>query len=118
MRSDSGFTVLELFFALAVISVLLGMAVPVLENWLLDARLTTRVNGFVRAVHAGRHAAQTRLTDIVLCPTRNGSTCERTHDWQTGWLMTALDFGICLMRIFSPILILFIHRPNLGGLFT
>ncbi len=84
----AGFTLIEAIAALAVVSILAGVAVPALRDAaeagrsgaakgeLLDAWLTSVA-----------HAASTG-TEVVLCPGDAGG-CRKTVDWSRGWIAFA-----------------------------
>src|SRR5690606_10837793 len=84
-----GFTLLEALIAMAVVTILLGLAVPALGN----ARAAAHA-GAARAalldslLTASSHAAVT-TTHVVLCASRDGASCSGDPDWSPGWLVFA-----------------------------
>jgi type IV fimbrial biogenesis protein FimT len=74
---------------MAVVTILLGLAVPALGN----ARAAAHA-GAARAalldslMTASSHAALT-ATHVVLCASRDGVTCSGDPDWSPGWLAFA-----------------------------
>jgi type IV fimbrial biogenesis protein FimT len=88
-KRPHGFTLLEALIVMAVVTLLLGLAVPALGN----ARAAAHA-GAARAalldslMTASSHAALT-ATHVVLCPSRDGTTCSGDPDWSPGWLAFA-----------------------------
>lgn len=82
-----GVTLFELLASIFVASILLAVAIPVFEGLILDARRTTRVNGFVAAIHMAKAKAHEQRADIVICKAPTGQACEASATWSEGWLM-------------------------------
>ena len=74
-RRTSGFTLWELLCTLGLAAVLLGTGVPALRSFLLDAKLTADVNGWVLAVQLARSEAAKRGRPVVVCPTPDTLSC-------------------------------------------
>jgi type IV fimbrial biogenesis protein FimT len=82
-RRQAGFTIIELMITLIVASVLLGIAVPNMRNFILGSRLTAQTNTLVAALQYARSEAVKRATTITVGP--QGSTATATA-WDTnGW---------------------------------
>jgi type IV fimbrial biogenesis protein FimT len=85
----NGFTLLEALIAMAVVTLLLGLAVPAFGN----ARAAAHA-GAARAalldslMTASSHAAVT-ATHVVLCASHDGTSCSGDPDWSQGWLAFA-----------------------------
>ncbi len=76
-----GFTLIELISVLAIVSILLGMAVPAVSNIKDRSEATSRVNWIIGAVNFTRHAAISYKTTATLCPLlveNNHISCGRT----------------------------------------
>lgn len=69
LRPDtmSGFTLIELMFALTVASILLVVAVPAFRSVTANNRLTTQANDVVAAINLARSEAIKRNTTITFC---------------------------------------------------
>jgi type IV fimbrial biogenesis protein FimT len=85
MDRAGGWTVVEALMVTAVVAIL-AAALPQLRDFLLDARMTSAVNGFVHAIHLARTQAQTGYQDVVVCRSANGSECGPRGDWASGWI--------------------------------
>jgi type IV fimbrial biogenesis protein FimT len=86
MRPIRGFTLWELLCTIAIAGVALGMAVPAFSAFLLDARMTADVNGWVLAVQIARSEAAKRGRPVIVCRTRDTSRCEAA-DGAVGWMV-------------------------------
>ena len=86
MQRQHGFTLIELMIAVGLTGLMLSMAVPALDAFVLNARQTGKINDFVSSMHLARSTAITTNTRVTLCPSSNGVTCENT-DWDRGWIL-------------------------------
>jgi type IV fimbrial biogenesis protein FimT len=85
----AGLTVLELLTVIAVVTTVLGLAVPAFRGLVTDARASAAANDFLHAVHLARQAAQVRGQAVVLCPDHGSAPClgHGPGDWSQGWLV-------------------------------
>lgn len=86
MRRNSGFTLIELMIAIALVAILLATAVPALEDFTNDARQTGAINDFVAAIHLARNTAITTNSRVTMCASASGTNCELTA-WENGWIV-------------------------------
>ena len=90
MRNTAGFTLWELICVLSIAGILVGLAVPSFRAFVLDARRTADVNGFVLAVQVARMEAIKRGEAVVLCQTFDGLRCGNDElGYGSGWLVFA-----------------------------
>lgn len=82
-----GFSLLECLAAVAVAGVVLLLGVPVIREFILDARLTSAVNSLVHGIHVARQEAAHRHLPVVLCRSRDGRRCTPDADAANGWLV-------------------------------
>jgi type IV fimbrial biogenesis protein FimT len=88
MKSLRGLTLWELLCALAIAAVTLTAAVPIFRGFLLDARLTADVNGFVLAVQIARSEAAKRGRPVIVCKTDNTFRCgDAALPVDAGWMV-------------------------------
>jgi len=80
-----GFTLYELLTTMTVASVLAAVAVPGLQSVIARERQSTAMNTFIAALYATRSEAIKRRTRSVLCPSRNGQTCDGAGTGSTIW---------------------------------
>lgn len=73
--SHTGFTLIEAVVSLAIISIMMGYAVPSVSHLMRRAEATTAINWLVVSVNFTRHAAVTWRTTVTLCPSTSGIAC-------------------------------------------
>lgn len=93
MRRPSGFTLHELAVAIAVAGILSGMALPSFSGLLARNVATSDANALLSAILLARNEAIRRNAPVVLCRSRNGTTCYdgRGAGWEDGLLIFADD---------------------------
>lgn len=84
-----GLTLIEAMITLAVAAILLTLAVPSLQDFIIRNRMSTEVNNFIAALYVARSEAVKRLRDVSLCPTTTGTSCAASTDWAQGWMVYA-----------------------------
>jgi type IV fimbrial biogenesis protein FimT len=91
-RSEqAGLTLPELLVTLTIVLVIaIGMA-DFLPRFIQESRMVTAVNGFVSALYLARSEAIKHGRQVVLCPSRDKTTCGNSLDWPRGWLLFASD---------------------------
>lgn len=90
MRTQEGFTVIELMVTLVVLAVLISIAIPSFTGMIRDNRNLAVRNELTSAIQMARSEALKRRTDVVLCH-RNvaGTACANNANWSDGWLIRA-----------------------------
>lgn len=73
--SDTGFTLIEAIITLAIVSIMMGYAIPSASHIMKRAQATTAINWLVVSVNFTRHAAVTYRTTVTLCPSTTGRAC-------------------------------------------
>jgi len=88
MKRKSGFTIIELMVAIALLGVLLGLGFPSFQSMIQDNRAATVTNQLVTALHTARSEAVKRRANITLCRRNTaGDSCASGTDWSVGWLL-------------------------------
>ena len=83
-----GLTLLELLWVLALAAIVSATAVPAFRSYLLDARRTADINGFVTAIQLARNEAAKRGRPVVLCKTVDSLACGRREiGYDAGWMV-------------------------------
>ena len=89
---SSGFTIIELMVTVAVVSVLLGLAVPAFTNLIRNNRMAAQANAVVGALNYARGETATRGIPISICAAAGSErdTCvapaENATSWANGWI--------------------------------
>ena len=77
-----GFTLIELLITMSVLGVLMAIAIPNLQVFVLNNRLSSDVNGLIGLINYARSEAIARNQDVVICPKANaGIECESSQFW-------------------------------------
>ncbi len=88
MRTDAGFTILELLTTLAVVAILATIAVPGFTAMIRHDRAAAEVNGLHTSLNFARQAAIARNSYVVMCKSNDGVSCNHAlSDWNSGWLI-------------------------------
>jgi type IV fimbrial biogenesis protein FimT len=105
MRPDrqSGFTLIELMVAIAVLAVLLAMGLPSFQYSLRSNRVATATNEMLASVSLARSEAIRSTAGGGVCSSSDGAACN--GGWGDGWLVWAdtnadgtLDAGEAVLR--------------------
>ena len=84
---SSGFTLIELGIALAVLAVILTAALPAMGRFMDQQRLTAAANGLVAHLQFARGQAISRNTIVTACPSEDGRHCTGSNRWDRGWII-------------------------------
>lgn len=87
VRSQTGFTLIEMMVTIAVMAILLAIAVPSFTNATLGSKLSSYANSFVASAHLARSEAIKRNAAVTLCASTDGASCATTGGWQQGWIV-------------------------------
>jgi type IV fimbrial biogenesis protein FimT len=75
--AERGFTLIELLLAIAILSILIGIAVPAYRDVILNQRVTSATNDLHAALSFARSEAVKRNANVTLLPAAGG--------WAAGW---------------------------------
>lgn len=101
LRRPSGFTLLELLFAVLVAAIVIGIGSPAFSDFRRNARMTRDANDFLTAVQQARSESAKRQTPVSLCAAEPGAdepACSGealTTVGASGWLLFADPDGNC-----------------------
>ena len=83
----SGFTLVELMIAIAVLAILLAIALPSFQQSLRSNRVATATNEMVASLALARSEALRNKRGGGVCASSNGTACGA--NWNDGWLVWA-----------------------------
>lgn len=84
-KNQVGFTLVELIITLVIAGILLTIAVPSFNSFLMNSRLTTQINELVSAIQLSRSEAIKRGTNVTICKSSTGTSCGAS--WTNGWVV-------------------------------
>lgn len=94
MRTEKGFTLIELMVVLAVMGIIAGIAFPSLRDMIVNSRITTQTNEFIAALNFARSEAIKRGADVMVC-------ADDEADLGNGWFINpgvACNTDLALVR--------------------
>jgi type IV fimbrial biogenesis protein FimT len=116
MRRPRGFSLGELLCTLAIAAVALTSGVPVFRTFLLDARLTADVNGWVLAVQLARSEAAKRGRPVIVCKTDDTLRCGAPDlPVDAGWMVFVNSDDEYPPRRSTTEPLLYLHELELTG---
>lgn len=85
MKTQAGFTLIELMVTLAIGIILTMWAVPNMRNVLLNNRITAKTNEFIRTIHYVKNETITRNNNGLVIQPFDAAT------WSSGWKIVDSD---------------------------
>lgn len=86
MKKDTGFTLIELMIALAIVGILLSVGMAPIKVFLQGSQLVASTNELLSGVHVARSEAIKLNSRVSICPTNGGVRCSGS-DWSKGWVV-------------------------------
>ncbi|MGD2138112.1 MAG: GspH/FimT family pseudopilin [Gammaproteobacteria bacterium] len=88
MHRNKGFTLVELLITIVVLTILLALSVPAMQEFIKNNRIATQTNRLILAVQVARSEAVKRGTGAVVCAANTSMDgCSADTDWTTGWIV-------------------------------
>jgi type IV fimbrial biogenesis protein FimT len=85
-RRLAGYTLGELLITMSIVGILASVAVPGMQNVVLNNRRVSVSNDMAYSIQLARSEAITRNQRVIVCASENGSTCASASDWTDGWI--------------------------------
>lgn len=82
-----GFSLIELLFTVALLSILLVFGIPSFTRVIASTKLTNATNTLIAHLQYARGEAIKRGTEVSVCPSQDGATCADSADWTHGYLV-------------------------------
>ncbi len=86
MKTQSGFTLVELMIALAVVAVIVTIGIPNFTDLIRNSRQTTQINSLLNAMSVARSEAVKLNRFVTVCQSSDGATCGDAG-WNNGWIV-------------------------------
>lgn len=90
-RTQAGFTLYELLITVLIVGVILTFAVPNMQDFARNSRMTATANDMHAAFHLARSESSRAKSNISICPSDDGATCSGT--WDDGYIVFVDDDG-------------------------
>jgi type IV fimbrial biogenesis protein FimT len=82
---SAGVTLVEVLVATAILAILLTVAVPSFQNFIVDNRASAFTNHVYASMLLARSEAIKRNKQVGMCKSSNGASC--TGSWNQGWIV-------------------------------
>ena len=90
MKKISGFTLIELIVAIAVLGIVVAYGMPGLKDFMKAGQITTVNNEFVSAVQVARSGAIQMASAGCVCSSASAGNavpaCDGGNNWENGWI--------------------------------
>lgn len=90
-RTQAGFTLYELLITVLIVGVILTLAVPNMQGFTQNSRMTSTANDMHAAFHLARSESSRAKTNITICPSADASSCGGT--WDQGYIVFVDENG-------------------------
>jgi len=80
------FTLLETLVVLALVALVLGFALPALDEAIARHRLRAAAGALLDTLDRARARAVWHGRDVTVCASDDGHVCSSTADWGRGWI--------------------------------
>lgn len=87
LYGQPGFTLIELLVALSIAAILMTVAIPNFQVFVLNGRISAQANDFMAALGLARSEAVKRATRVSICKSANSTACATSGNWEQGWIV-------------------------------
>ncbi|MDH3221982.1 MAG: GspH/FimT family pseudopilin [Gammaproteobacteria bacterium] len=109
MKKKSGFTLLELLIAVALVGIVMAFGLPSMTEFIKNDRLTTQINTLVGHLAYARSEAVLRHQPVIVCASDNQASCS-SGNWADGWIIFVdtdnngdFSAGEVMLRVQQPL---------------
>ena len=85
--TQRGFHFLESLIVILIIGIISSFALPAYSSLIESQHRHTTLHSLHHLVALARSEAIKRNKHVVICPSRNAISCEKTKDYSRGWIM-------------------------------
>lgn len=110
IKSQTGFTLVELMITVAIAAILLGIGIPSFQELLSNGRVSSTTNDFVSSLQITRSEAVKRGHQVTMCKSSDGATCANSGSWEDGWIVITdednnqtLSLGESIIQVHEPV---------------
>jgi type IV fimbrial biogenesis protein FimT len=90
-RTQAGFTLYELLITVVIVGIILTFAVPNMQDFTRNSRMTSTANDLHAAFHLARSESSRAKSNITICPSSNANSCGGT--WDQGFIVFVDEDG-------------------------
>ncbi len=108
MKTQSGFTLVELMVTLAVGVIVLALGLPAIMSMMSTNQAAGYSNELVGAIRLARSEAVKRAASVTVCASNADQTACSGNDWNNGWIVfsdddadSVYDGGETIHRVWS-----------------
>ncbi len=81
-----GLTLVELLITIAISAILLSVAAPSFQSFILNSRISTISEQLYKTLHMARSEAIRRGTNVTVCSSNSYTACDGAN-WGDGWIV-------------------------------
>lgn len=86
MNKQTGYTLIELLVALAILGIIFAIAIPSYGSAMARAHMGAAESAIFTSINNAANFSFIGGTRAVLCPSADGLSCQNSFDWSDGWL--------------------------------
>jgi len=87
MNRLKGFTIIEIMTTLLIASILIGYAMPSIQQLQLNNLMNSERNRLTSSLYFARYYAITHQYNVIICPSLTSRNCDNQSNWHQGWMV-------------------------------